>query len=67
MFWGMIALAIALGAVWLIYFRLLGRLAWYCTDRTAIAEPEAAPAETSPDADASMAEDQPRSPSNGRT
>jgi DNA-directed RNA polymerase subunit RPC12/RpoP len=31
-FGGFAALAIE-SAVWLIYFRLLGRLAWYCTDR----------------------------------
>jgi hypothetical protein len=27
--------------VWLIYFRLLGRLAWFCADRTTAAEDEA--------------------------
>jgi hypothetical protein len=27
--------------VWLIYFRLLGRLAWFCADREAAAEDEA--------------------------
>ena len=29
--------AVAIAAAWLIYFRLLGRLAWYCADRTALA------------------------------
>ncbi|MEN6452014.1 MAG: hypothetical protein ABFC96_16110 [Thermoguttaceae bacterium] len=27
--------------IWLIYFRLFGRLAWYCTERSASSEPEA--------------------------
>ena len=27
--------------MWLIYFRLLGRLAWVCADRTAAVEAEA--------------------------
>ena len=27
--------------MWLIYFRLLGRLAWFCADRTAAGEAEA--------------------------
>ncbi len=38
--YGLIAAAVALSLVWLIYFRLLGRLAWYCTDRSAVAEPD---------------------------
>ncbi len=35
-----------LAAVWVIYFRLLGRLAWYCADRSALAEPEETTPET---------------------
>lgn len=31
-----------LGLVWLIYFRLMGRLAWYCAEYTIHVEPEAA-------------------------
>ncbi len=32
-----------LAVVWFIYFRLLGRLAWYCADRMALAEPKSEP------------------------
>jgi len=38
--WGTTAIAVASvmsSVVWLIYFRLLGRLAWFCADRTAAA------------------------------
>ena len=38
--WGTIVAAATLAAGWLIYFRLLGRLAWYCADRTAETEPD---------------------------
>ena len=31
-FWGTIIAVTAETAAWFIYFRLLGRLAWYCTD-----------------------------------
>ena len=31
-YWGTILAVIAETAAWFIYFRLLGRLAWYCTD-----------------------------------
>ena len=41
--WGTAVTAVALAVGWLIYFRLLGRLAWYCADRTAVAEPEDEP------------------------
>lgn len=39
--WGTVAIAVVSvmsSLVWLIYFRLLGRLAWFCADRTAAAE-----------------------------
>ena len=42
--WGIAAIAVVSvmsSLVWLIYFRLLGRLAWFCADRTAAAEDEA--------------------------
>jgi hypothetical protein len=42
--WGIAAIAVVSvmsSLVWLIYFRLLGRLAWFCADRTAAAEAEA--------------------------
>jgi hypothetical protein len=42
--WGIVAIAVVSvmsSLVWLIYFRLLGRLAWFCADRTAAAEAEA--------------------------
>lgn len=42
--WGITAIAVVSvmsSLVWLIYFRLLGRLAWFCADRTAAAEAEA--------------------------
>lgn len=32
---GIAVAAVAVSAAWLVYFRLLGRLAWYCADRTA--------------------------------
>jgi hypothetical protein len=41
---GIVGIAVASvmsSLVWLIYFRLLGRLAWFCADRTAAAEDEA--------------------------
>jgi hypothetical protein len=41
--WAMIAVAAISAVVWLIYFRLLGRLAWYCAEHSAPAEPEAEP------------------------
>ena len=67
--WGVIAMAIGLGVGWLIYFRMLGRLAWYCTERTAVAEPEEPEAEpgTSPDEDDSILPDDEPLPSGGRT
>ena len=34
----LVATALVASIVWLVYFRLLGRLAWYCTDRAAAAE-----------------------------
>jgi len=40
-FLGSIVLALSLTVVWLIYFRLLGRLAWHCADRAAREEIEA--------------------------
>jgi hypothetical protein len=55
-FWGAIAANLTFTIVWLIYFRLLGRLAWYCADRTAQAEPEADAAENA-DTDDSTAQD----------
>ena len=39
--WGIAAIAVVSAMsslVWLIYFRLLGRLAWFCADRTTAAE-----------------------------
>jgi hypothetical protein len=42
--WGITAIAVVSvmsSLVWLIYFRLLGRLAWFCADRTTAAEDEA--------------------------
>ena len=39
--WGIAAIAavsVMSSLVWLIYFRLLGRLAWFCADRTTAAE-----------------------------
>jgi hypothetical protein len=42
--WGNAAIAVVSvmsSLVWLIYFRLLGRLAWFCADRTAAVEAEA--------------------------
>lgn len=42
--WGIAAIAVVSvmsSLVWLIYFRLLGRLAWFCADRTAAVEAEA--------------------------
>ena len=42
--WGIAAIAVVSvmsSLVWLIYFRLLGRLAWFCADRTTAAEDEA--------------------------
>ena len=42
--WGIAAIAVVSvmsSLVWLIYFRLLGRLAWFCADRTAAVEDEA--------------------------
>lgn len=39
--WGIVAIAVVSvmsSLVWLIYFRLLGRLAWFCADRTAAVE-----------------------------
>jgi len=42
--WGIAAIAVVSAMsslVWLIYFRLLGRLAWFFADRTAAAEDEA--------------------------
>jgi hypothetical protein len=39
--WGRIAAVAIAVVVWLIYFRLLGRLAWYCTEHMSRAEPEA--------------------------
>jgi len=44
-FVGVMAVAVIQAVDWLIYFRLLGRLAWYCADRTAFAELEAQLAE----------------------
>ncbi len=38
--WGSVAATVTVAAVWLIYFRLLGRLAWYCTEHTFHEEPE---------------------------
>jgi hypothetical protein len=35
------AVSVMSSLVWLIYFRLLGRLAWFCADRTTAAEDEA--------------------------
>lgn len=37
---GVVSGTTVLVVAWFIYFRLLGRLAWYCTDRTAAAELE---------------------------
>lgn len=37
---GIAVAALAASAAWLAYFRLLGRLAWYCADRTAEADRE---------------------------
>lgn len=34
----LVATALVASIVWLVYFRLLGRLAWYCADRAAAAE-----------------------------
>jgi hypothetical protein len=67
--WGMIAVALALGVVWLIYFRLLGRLAWYCTERTAAADLEEieVDADTNPNEDDSVVPDDERWPSGGRS
>jgi hypothetical protein len=57
--WGIVAIAVVSvmsSLVWLIYFRLLGRLAWFCADRTAAAEAEvelqAEPEAGVPEADA---------------
>jgi hypothetical protein len=57
--WGIAAIAVVSvmsSLVWLIYFRLLGRLAWFCADRTAAAEAEvelqAEPEAGVPEADA---------------
>ena len=38
--WGRIAATATVAVVWLIYFRLLGRLAWYCTEHSSHVEPE---------------------------
>jgi hypothetical protein len=46
---GTFVAAVATAAAWLIYFRLLGRLAWYCADRMALAEPEDEPDDESTD------------------
>jgi hypothetical protein len=40
--WNATATGIFLGVAWMVYFRSLGRLAWYCADRVALAEPEEA-------------------------
>jgi len=37
---GIAVTALAASVAWIVYFRLLGRLAWYCADRTAAAEHE---------------------------
>ena len=37
--WGWIAAVATLVVVGLIYFRLLGRLAWYCTEQMTHTEP----------------------------
>ena len=37
---GIAVTALAASVAWLVYFRLLGRLAWYCAERTAAAERE---------------------------
>ena len=54
-----IAVAIGLGIGWMIYFRMLGRLAWFCTVRTAVVEPEEpeAKAKRSPDKNDALLED----------
>jgi hypothetical protein len=39
--WGnaaIVVVSVMSSLVWLIYFRLLGRLAWFCADRTAAVE-----------------------------
>ncbi|MCE5266336.1 MAG: hypothetical protein LLG00_00420 [Planctomycetaceae bacterium] len=37
---GLVVCGLVLSATWLTYFRLLGRLAWYCSEYSAIAELE---------------------------
>jgi len=44
-FAGLMVVSVIQAVAWLIYFRLLGRLAWYCADRAAFAELEAQLAE----------------------
>lgn len=34
----LVATALVASITWLVYFRLLGRLAWYCADQAAAAE-----------------------------
>jgi DNA-directed RNA polymerase subunit M/transcription elongation factor TFIIS len=46
-FYELIGGTVALSLVWLIYFRFLGRLAWYCAEYTTTPEPE----EAEPDED----------------
>ncbi len=50
--WGMIVGVTALALVWLFYFRLLGRLAWYCTDHSMVFLPEEEASERDSDLDA---------------
>ena len=52
--WGIVAAISLAPIVWLIYFRLLGRLAWYFADRAPCAEPA-----TESDADENLSEDDP--------
>jgi DNA-directed RNA polymerase subunit RPC12/RpoP len=66
--WGVIAAGIGLSVGWLAYFRMLGRLAWYCTERSVVAEPEepdAATKKRSADDDSPVSDNEP-SPPGGR-